>query len=254
DFSGGIVNIMADTMSVGRGSTPASGTSGGTTTGILTFDAGTINVNTLNVGLQPAAANNLKVGIGTVNVGTNTTIGTSGTLVVNGTLNLAVNAGSPTTAGTLNITGGTIQAANIAAGTNGAASTVTVNDGSLIVTGTAGTPTAPLTTLNLTGGKLRLNVDGNATTPALVATAINPSGTTTLNIGAVANVTGSMTLPLISYTGTDPYASLALGTVPAGYNAFLVDNTGSSTIDITITNTIPPALPRPTITRFAISG
>jgi hypothetical protein len=254
DFSGGIVNILADTMSVGRGSTPASGTSGGTTTGILTFDAGSINVNTLNVGLQPAAANNLKVGIGTVNVGTNTTIGTSGTLVVNGTLNLAVNAGSPTTAGTLNITGGTIQAANIAAGTNGAASTVTVNDGSLIVTGTAGTPTAPLTTLNLTGGKLRLNVDGNATTPALVATAINPSGTTTLNIGAVANVTGSMTLPLISYTGTDPYASLALGTVPAGYNAFLVDNTGSSTIDITITNTIPPALPRPTITRFAISG
>src|SRR5439155_13006377 len=53
NLSGGLVTAAVDTMNVGRASSPTSGSTGGTSTGLLTFDAGTINVNTLNIGLQP---------------------------------------------------------------------------------------------------------------------------------------------------------------------------------------------------------
>ena len=251
DFSGGKVNLRADTLSVGRASTPASGSSAGTTTGVLTFDAGTINVNTLNVGLQPAAFHNLKVGIGTVNIGTNATIGEGASLIVNGNLNLAVNAGSATTTGTLNINGGSVEASTIIAGANGATSTINLTDGKLAIAGTAGTPAAPLTALNLTGGTLQLNADGNATTAALVATTITPNGTTLLNIGAITGVNATSTIPLISYTGTDPFANLTLGTYPAGYAVTLEDNTGNSTIDLRVVST---SKPKPFVTGFGVVG
>lgn len=251
DFSGGTVNLMADTMSVGRAGAPASGSSGGTSTGVLTFDAGTVNVNTLNVGLQPASFHTLKTGIGTVNVGTNATIGAGANLIVNGSLNLAFNAGNATTAGTLNINRGSVQVSNIVAGVNGATSTINLTDGTLSVAVTAGTPAEPLTALNLTGGALRLNVDGTAGAPSLVATTITPNGTTTVNIGAIANVTGTMTIPLIGYTGANPFSSLSLGTYPAGYLVALADNVANSTVDLNITSLI---VPKPVITGIVING
>jgi len=249
NLSGGLVTATVDTMNVGRASGAASGS--GTTTGNLQFDAGTITVNTLNVGLQPVTGT--KVGMGTISVNTNATIGANAALKVNGNLSLAVNVNSATTAGTLNINGGVVQASNIVAGINGAPSTINLSDGTLIVTNTAGTVAAPLTALNLTGGKLQLSVDGNAGAPSLVATTITPSGTTIVNIGAIANVTSTSTVPLISYTGADPFTSLSRGTYPAGYVVTLVDNTGASTIDLNIIPPVPPANP-PTIGSITIGG
>ncbi len=86
---------------------------------------------------------------------------------------------------------------------------------------------------------------------ALVATTITTNGMTTVNIGLVANVTGTLTIPLISYTGNDPYGTLTLGTVPSGYNATLVDNTGNSTVDLSITSTVNTS---PTNITTAVSG
>ena len=129
----------------------------GTTTGTLTFDNGIFNVATLYAGYQPA--NSSKIGIGTINVNTNSTLGGNATLSVSGSLNLGLTtggAGAATTAGTLNIGGGTVLANGIATSTGGGTSTITLNSGTLIITNTAGTPTAPLTTLNLNGGTLQL--------------------------------------------------------------------------------------------------
>jgi hypothetical protein len=254
DFSGGIVNAMVDTLSIGRASTPASGSSGGTTTGVLTFDAGTINANALNIGLQPAAFHTLKVGIGTLNVGTNSAIGAGAKVIVNGNLTLASAAGGTggaATTGTLNINGGTVQASNIVAGVNGAPSTINLNGGTLIVMNTAGTPTAPLTTLNLTDGTLQLNLNGSSGVANVVATTVAASGATTIKLGAIANVTSGTTYPLISYTGSDPYSSLSLGTLPAGYAGNLVDDSANSLVSLMITSA--PAQP-PVINSVALLG
>lgn len=247
DFTGGWVNLAADTINLGRASGGATG--GGTTTGALLFDAGTVTANTLNLGAQPVTG--AKVGVGHLTVSSNEVIGTSGKLVVNGDLNIAVNANSATTAGTLNINNGSVQANNIVAGLNDATSTINLNGGTLIVSNTAGTPAAPLTALNLTGGTLQLNADGNATIAALVATTITPNGTTLLNIGAITGVNATSTIPLISYTGTDPFANLTLGTYPAGYAVSLEDNTGNSTIDLRVVST---SKPKPFVTGFGVVG
>lgn len=232
NLTGGFVTAAITTLNVGRASGGSTGT--GTTTGSLEFDAGTISAYTVNIGFQPVA-NASKIGVGTVSVNNNPTIGTNATLSVSGSLNLALNVNGSATAGTLNISGGTVQANAIAAGINGAASTITLQSGMLVITNFAGTPAAPLTTLNLNGGTLQLDVNGNALVTNIVATTISPSGTTTINIGAIANGLGLTTIPLMSYTGSDPFSSLVLGTLPAGFSGTLVDNAANSRIDLSLT-------------------
>jgi autotransporter-associated beta strand protein len=233
-LGGGILDAQVDVINVGRAS--AGTTGAGTTVGTLEFDAGTINVNTLNVGIQPVN-NTGKVGTGTVNVNTNATIGDKGHLIVNGNLSLGTNVNSATTAGTLSINGGFVQAGNIVAGLNGSSSTISLVSGTLVVTGAAGAIGAPITALNLTDGILQLTANGDA--PSLVATTIAPNGTTTLNIGGIVNVSSHTTIPLISYTGSNPFPNLALGSTPPGYVLTLVDNSGASTIDLEI---VPPPM------------
>jgi fibronectin-binding autotransporter adhesin len=252
NLTGGWVTATVDTMNIGRASAGATGV--GTTTGSLEFDAGTITANTVNVGLQPVSG--AKAGVGTVNVNTNTTIGASASLVVNGSLNLGVNVNTNDT-GTLNINGGTVQAGIIVAGTSGAGaqSVINLNSGTLIVTGTAGTTAAPLTTLGLADGTtLQLNVNGGANVTNIVATAVTTSGnsdTITFQIGSLTGVATGVTYPLISYTGSDPYTSLKL-VLPAGYTGALVDSGGSDIVGLKLT--VVPVLTRPHITSISVSG
>src|SRR5262249_51059985 len=84
NLSGGIVNAAINTLTVGRAST--NGTGNNITTGSLEFDAGTINANTVNIGLQTLAST--KSGVGTISVSSNTVIGAGATLIVNGAINL----------------------------------------------------------------------------------------------------------------------------------------------------------------------
>jgi hypothetical protein len=120
DFSGGTVDVMANTILLGNGQT-SSGT--GAATGTLNLSGGTIDVNTLEAGYQNAV-NAGSVASGTVNVN-------GGTLLVNSILQLARSAGCPSNAplGTLNINGGTVQATNIVGG--GGISTVNLNSGTI---------------------------------------------------------------------------------------------------------------------------
>jgi autotransporter-associated beta strand protein len=250
---GGFVTATVDVMNIGRASGGASGA--GTTTGTLEFEAGSITANTANVGLQPASGS--KVGVGTVTVSTNTAFGTGALLVVNGDLSLGVNVDNSVagTSGTLNINGGTVQANNIVAGINGAPSTINLNAGNLIVTGTAGTTAAPLTTLVLGNATtLQLNVNGSANVTNIVATTITPSGTITLTIGSLSGgAVTNVNYPLIKYTTGNPYSSLSLAALPAGYTGTLTNMTTRNIVGLHLTAVPAVALPVH-FTSISVSG
>jgi hypothetical protein len=237
DFTGGYVNALINTMYIGRGANTTTG--GGTAVGTLTFDNGVFNVNTLYLGYQPSS----KVGQGTINVGA------SGTLTVNGNLNLGIAGGAGGASGTLNINGGTVQANNVVAGIGN--SSISLTSGTLIVANTAGTTNAPITSLTLNGGTLQLNVNGGSGVPALVATTVNTYSPITLKIGAVANAVAGVTYPLISYTGNNPYAYLSLTSLPQGYEGTLVDDNANTLIGITFTTVRPPT---PVLTKISVTG
>jgi hypothetical protein len=148
--------------------------------------------------------------------------------------------------------GGTVTAGTIVAG--GGTSTITFasDGGTLVITNTAGTPAAPLSTLNLNGGTLQLDLNAASSVTNIVATSVTTGDPTVINIGSIVNFSGSTTnFPLISYTGADPYSYLSLGTVPIGYtSAMLVDDTAKQTIDLDILST---PVNSPVITTFSLS-
>lgn len=230
DFTGGTVDALVTTMYLGRSPNNSNNHPG---TGTLTFEAGVFNVATLIAGYQATAVTDY--GVGNVNVN-----GT-GTLIVNNLMLGVTVSSSANTAGTLILGGGSVQANSIIPGTNGANSTVTLNSGTLIINNSMGSTAAPLTTLNLNSGTLQLNLNGTASTN-IVATTVSAGGTVTINIASIANITGGTAIiPLISYTGGDPYSQLTLGTVPSGWTgATLVDDQANSLIELSITP--PPSL------------
>jgi len=243
DFSGGTVNALVTTMYIGR-SPNISG--GHAVTGTLTFGAGTISVGTIYDGYQ--AFSDTDYGVGTINVN-----GT-GLLQVN-TLNLALTTGGTgdtSASGTLNISG-TVQAGSILGDVvnNAGQSTITLSGGTLTVTNTIGTSAAPLTTLNLNGGTLQLDLNGSSTVTNIVATTVNTNAITPLTIGSIVNIFSPTTVALISYTGTDPYGSLSLNPLPAGYAGHLVDNQANQRVDLDITSAPPQP---PVITSISVSG
>jgi hypothetical protein len=227
DFSGGTVDAMVDMMVL---ASPAPGaTKGYTATGSFTFTAGNISVGIITNAILTLKTN-AQTATGSVNVN-----GTA-TLSVTTNLILAVaNGFNGNASGSLNITNGTAQANTITAG--GGNSAINLNAGTLIVTNTVGTPGVPLTSLNLSGGTLQLNVNANGSETNIVATTVNVNGTTTINIASLSNPNGTTQTPLISYTGTDPTTSnFTIGTIPAGCsNPSLVDDTAKQTIDLLIT-------------------
>jgi autotransporter-associated beta strand protein len=229
DLSLGTVDAQVNLCYVGRGQVS---TNTGGATGILTLNAGAFNVNTLNLATVIGTNNTANANVtGTVNV-----IGTA-TLVVNGNLTLGINpntnslTSSKVATGTLNITNGTVYANAITSvSTNGVISTINVNNGTLCITNTAGTPSLPLAALNLTSASLHLNAN-----PALTnIVATNVTGTATITIDSVGYPGGTVTYPLISYQGADPFSNLTLGSLGA-YTGTLVDNAGNSRIDLRIT-------------------
>jgi hypothetical protein len=236
DFSSGKLDALVGTLILGRGETAA--TDSGFALGTLTTPAGTLDVSSLQVGVQRAANTATQSGI--VNVlGSATLVCPSVVLaqtVVGGNASLV--------SGTLNITNGTAQV-NITAG--GGLSIVNVNGGTL--TGAAGSPAAPLSALNLKNAALHLNVDGNATTAPVNAVGVTAAGTT-ITIDSVANVAGPHTIHLLSYSGSSPFAGLTLAPLPSGFTGSLVNNSGLVDLQINVSAT-PPS---PTIRNSFVSG
>lgn len=243
DFSGGKLDALVKTLVVGQGAQGLE--TNGNVMGTFNLGTGTLDVSTLEIGASGiGAAGN---GIGVMNV-------SGGTLLVNSLEFATTGGGYTNTSGTLDLTNATMVVSNgisIGSGTAGATlsisnSTVTVLNG-----GTLGTPADPFAALNLDGATLQLGVDGAAGTAPIAATVVNTNNPTTIDISSITNVNGTMQIPLVSYTGTDPFGALELGSIPAGYTVTLVDDTANSSVDV---NIVSPFKPTPYITAITISG
>jgi parallel beta-helix repeat protein len=194
DFTGGSVDALVDTMILGRGESPTMGS--GDSTGVVLFDAGTINLNTLQMGFQASGATG---GLTSGTAGTNyfgqMDVDGSGTLVVNSNLQMtSVNTGTVgamSLTAILNLNGGTVQATNIGGGSGD--SVISLNSG----------------TLNLQGGQITnittLNV-GVAGTPQpaqlLDAAAVNSPNVITIAANGTLAGNTIVTSPGLTVNGT----------------------------------------------------
>ena len=240
DYSGGTLDAMVNTMTIGI-SEQAAGATVGTGNGTFTFTAGTNDVNILILGDRICTAGS-SVGNGTMNVN-----GT-GTLVANDAICLSYwtpggNAGFGN--GILNINGGTVLANTITNGVIDPGSVgvvnanVIMNGGFLGITsllGSIGTTAWPLGIVTLSDSTLELPVSGIQTN--VVTTLLNLNGTTNIiNISTIpATVTNYPTeIPLIAYQTLSGF-NIGVSNLPGTYQGYLTNNTTDSTIDLVLTS------------------
>jgi autotransporter-associated beta strand protein len=228
DFSGGTVDALINNMFVGKGADVANGSGANDAgTGTLTFTAGNVDVNTLEVGYATASA----PGTGTVNAN-------GGSLTVNTLLELAHSAGS---AGTLNISSAVVTAnSGVVAG--GGTAIINISGGTLKATNssaTIGTGTSPLNAFSITNGTLTVAVQSSGASIATTTLAADGAANT-INISKIPLLSSFPSqFPIIQYgTGSGDLSKFVLGTLPPAvpaYTAFVSNNVASNTIDLVIT-------------------
>jgi hypothetical protein len=251
NFTGGTIDARIDTLSLARDTT-ASHTATPAITGVLTFNAGQIDANTVIVGNQslgPVSSTTPLLGIVNVNG--------SAKLIVNNNLVLAnttINNGAANrTSGILNVNNGTVWANSISMGAFATNSLITMTNGTLILTNSAGSPAKGLATLTLTNSALQLNIT-SATN--IVATNLVTGGTTNLITIATAAVLPAYPaqVALIAYSsasigGVGYNFGLDTSTLPASApGAYLSNNVAGKSIDLVLPND-----PRPVITNQPVS-
>jgi parallel beta-helix repeat protein len=136
DFTGGTVDALVDTMIIGRGESGSVGS--GNSTGALIFEAGTIDVNSLQMGLQAAGATGAATsGTGGTNYFGEVNVNGTALLVVNSNLLMTVtnggNIGAMSLTAMLNVNGGVVQATDIVGGSG--TSTINLNSGAMDLQG-----------------------------------------------------------------------------------------------------------------------
>ncbi len=211
DFTGGVVDAKIDTLIAGTG---ANNGNSAASFGILTFDNGTVDVNTVKLGLEdrvPAVSN----------------AAATGTINVNGTGNLILGAGgmelghklSTVTAamtGNLNVNGGTVTASGDIFG-GGGTSNVTLNSGTMNMGGKGiGTAAGPITTIMLNGGTVS-NVGGLAGKSITINAGVVFSGTPAIAVTDGGSLTNNLGTPLtvsgVSGGGVAPGTATIVGDV-----------------------------------------
>jgi len=241
DFTGGTVDALVDRLLIGRG---RNGNTVNTGLGVLTFNAGVIDANIVRLGTMVDEGTSTNAsGVGEMNVND------AAALVVNTVLELAhtnttaVSAPSAVTGmrGALNINGGTVTAnAIVSAGGTGI---INLNNGELDLTGSAGTPAAPITVLSTTNSIFHLNLDGSVAATNIVAATLNAGGFNLIIIDSAVNVTGIQTFPVIGYnTFNGSAANFTLSDLPDGIAGGLVQNSATKTINLVLTastNAVP---------------
>ncbi len=252
DFSNGTVDALVETMSLGRDCTPTH-TATGFNVGVLTFTAGTIDVNNLLVGNQAVGPiTSIAGNLGIVNVN-----GSAAKLVVNNTLELGhttvafvpnvSGTNAAKTFGILNIrNGGTVFANRIivgAASTNN--NTITLNSGILVVTNGVGSPGSRPTTFASTNSTLRLNITG--ITNIFCANLVSGGLTNLISPDSVA-VFASYPKQIVLLKFTSQFGAgvtnFGLTNLPASApGAYLSNNVANSSLDLVL-----PFDPRPIIT------
>ena len=229
--SDGYINALIGTMYIGR--SPNSDNTAQPAQGVFSFDQGIVSAATIYDGFE--AFSNSAYAVGTI------TVNGTATLEVN-TINLAATSGgtgNSATFGYLNITNGTVLAGTIAADPNAqGVSTLSLVDGTLVISNTIGGPGAPVTSLTISGGTLQLNPQGGGTN--IIAGSVSIGGGTSntlVNIASIANPpAGTFNVGLISYTGSSPgVGSLTLGSIPNKFSNASINDNGQGLIYLTIT-------------------
>jgi fibronectin-binding autotransporter adhesin len=233
DFSSGTVNALVSTMYIGLGSTTSS-SEPNPGVGTLTFQAGTIDVNTLEICYisQPTYFPSM----GTVNAN-------GGSLLVNTFLEIAHGSG---TSGILNISNATVSAKNgITVG--GGTATINMTGGTLAATNAnamIGTSTFPLNSFSVSNSTLNLPVQ--ALFPSVATENIVANGNTNIiNVSAVPVLSGfPAQFPVIQYglnggSASGNTGTFGLGTLPVAvpaYSAYISNNVANNSIDIVFTS------------------
>ncbi|HEX3717855.1 MAG TPA: autotransporter-associated beta strand repeat-containing protein [Verrucomicrobiae bacterium] len=229
DFTGGNIQLYASTMQIGQG-----GSTGANGQGTLTFDNGAIDVNTAIVGNQNASAGG--TGWGEININTNTSLGASGSLKVNTLLTLGAVSGTLTsgTAGIININGGALSAGSISNGLGAGA--INVSNGSVTITGNAGSLAAPINYVGLTNSTLAFSITLGSTNAYIASLAT--SGSNKINIVSVPPLSSlPAVVELVKYTTlTGAGFNFGLGTLPPLSGGYISNDTANSAIDLVLTN------------------
>jgi hypothetical protein len=238
DVSEGTSDIMVDTLILAKGYTAFGG---GYAVGQFNLGAGTLNVNTLQLGVvsSPAASGAQVTGI--LNVSSN------GLVIANNELALGVSPGAATTdlaAGVLNVTNGTVQAASIAV-SGSTNSSITINASTLTLSspGSIGAPGAPLGSITLVNGTtLNLAAGGF---PTILANNIIGSGSTdTINLTKlppISHVPSTNTL-IQALNGAISGYDFVLGSpLPTGYHGYIQPSADGTAVQLVVTNATFPA-------------
>lgn len=245
NFTGGIVDMLVDTIWLGRNKTASVATNTGSLwQGQLIFNAGTVDVNNCIAGYQ--AYTNNGVGCqGVITVGGSAA--TTAVLIVNSNLTLGYTTGdfngTAAAAGngqvTIN-TNGTVKANQITVGDLSLNNAITINNGGTLEVGnTVASPAKSLRTLTVNkGGAVTLNING-ANTLIYVTNLVASSG-----VVNIASITGSSpTIPVITYApGAGETASFVAGNVPGGYSAVVFNNTSEHAIKVALITGTPKTL------------
>jgi hypothetical protein len=242
-LNNGLVDILADTMWLGRDRNSAATNNGALASGALTFGPGKVDVNLMRLGYQEFVNNSWAQGTVTVN--------SNGTLIVNNTLEFGFVAGDYTggsqaaqTFGRLNITGGgVVRASQVVVQPGSTNNQIVMSPNSLlVVSNTLGSPGTGLTVLSMDAASLTLFVTAGVTN-AYVTNLTTTVNSSKINI---ASVSGFSSFPatnvLIAYQ-TAASHNLGIGTLPAGFNNMQInDNTANKTIELIINTNQPKTL------------
>ncbi|HEX9046714.1 MAG TPA: immunoglobulin domain-containing protein, partial [Verrucomicrobiae bacterium] len=243
DFRGGTVDARIETLALGRDSTAAQ-RGGPYNLGVLTFDQGKIDVNTVYDGFQSLMSTN------TTAIGGVISLGANATLIVNSNLNLGFTRtniyAALKTFGVVRVFGGSVNANNITVGTSSVTNTISLSSATLIVSNTMATNASGLFVLNLTNSTLGLSVPANGSLRGLVQT-LNTVGTTNtiqLDPTPVFLPSYPQQFALIKYTTWTGSNVFGFTNLPAwASGATLVSNAVNKSLDLLL-----PADPRPIFT------
>jgi autotransporter-associated beta strand protein len=233
DFTGGTVDALLDTLVVGK----SQKTTGANSSGVLAFTSGTIDVNTLQIGFQ-AQSGATSAGIGRVNVN-----GPAAKLIINDVLELGHTSGgigTTNTVGTLGVNGGSVFANSIVAGAASGTNIVSVNNGSLTISNSIGTPSIPIASVVLTNSTLQFFV-ANGLINIMAATLATGGTSNRIDIASLPiNGPFPAQYPLIKCTGPVAGAgfNFILGNLATGpfCSAYLSNNVLNSSIDLVVLN------------------
>jgi len=246
DVSAGTSDMMIDTLIIGKG---FAGGGGGYAAGILSMGAGTLNVNTLQLGVMSSASENAPV-TGTLNI-------TGGAVVVNsGAVALGVTMGSPVTTyatGSLSITNGSLDVGDGAFGIDddGLSESAVSLSGATVTAANIGSVAAPIGSMAMGDSTLNLNLNG--VQGVVVAADLTTTSTSVGNKINILSISGDVGLQSvitlvqsaspIAYTGTfnggADGSDFILGSLPAGYQGHLQVNSSSVQLVLTQSPVVP---------------